>query len=265
MRFLTFMSIVADIQRNFILQHGLFLRGGITIGTLSFNDDYIFGQGLIDSVALEEAAIYPRIVIGQAALDYILQPHFIKQEDLKKASEIEDRAHAGEQISDEELVFCNSILPSANMEKFYLEWRNHLVFRTSDGEVVLNYLYCFDINTMIDKTTMEQLLQFLKVVSPSDYQVLTSINLDQKPRLEQHKILLTQKVNEFGKYDNLDISAVKKAEVQEHILKKYLWALSFHNYVCEVYRFPDCVIRPYIGCDVRFMRMTAEIPEDKST
>lgn len=34
-RFLTFMAIVADIQRHFILQYDLFLRGGITIGTIS--------------------------------------------------------------------------------------------------------------------------------------------------------------------------------------------------------------------------------------
>lgn len=46
-RILAFLAIVADVQRNFILQYDLFLRGGITIGILSFNDDFVFGQGLM--------------------------------------------------------------------------------------------------------------------------------------------------------------------------------------------------------------------------
>ncbi|MDE7298188.1 MAG: hypothetical protein K2N94_05090, partial [Lachnospiraceae bacterium] len=95
LRFLIFIAIVADIQQNFILQYGLFLRGGITIGTLSFNDDFVFGQGLIDVVELEEKAVYPRIIIGPAALDYVLQLHFMKPEDLDKACEIGNHAHAG--------------------------------------------------------------------------------------------------------------------------------------------------------------------------
>lgn len=108
-RFLAFLTIIADIQRNFILKYGLFLRGGITIGKLSFNEDYVFGQGLIDAVELEEKAIYPRIIIGQTVLDYVLKPHFVSKDDLGRACDIENRAHSGEKISDAELAFCNSI------------------------------------------------------------------------------------------------------------------------------------------------------------
>ena len=126
-RFLAFMAIVADIQRHFILQYDLFLRGGITIWTISFNDDVIFGQGLIDAVALEEKAVYPRIIIGSAIMNYVLQTHFVKPEYLRRACEIENRAHAGEGVSDEELEFCNAILPAVNEEKFYLKWRDVLI------------------------------------------------------------------------------------------------------------------------------------------
>lgn len=175
-RFLAFLTIIADIQRNFILRYGLFLRGGITIGKLSFNEDFIFGQGLIDAVSLEENAIYPRIIIGQATLDYVLQPHFVQQSDLKQACEIESRAHSSAYISDEELAFCNSIMPAMNMEKFYLQWREHLLFPTSDGMVVLNYLYCLDINSMVDQTAMVQMLDFLKTFSPKDYQRLSNLS-----------------------------------------------------------------------------------------
>ncbi|MBD5504069.1 MAG: hypothetical protein HDR09_10100 [Lachnospiraceae bacterium] len=262
LRFLTFISIVADIQRNFILQYDLSLRGGITIGMLSVNNDFIFGEGLIEAVALEETAKYPRIIMSKTVLDYVLQTHFVKSEDLKKACEIENRAHAGEYISDKELAFCNAIVPAVNMEKFYLQWRDHLIFKTADETVVLNYLYYIDINTMIDQITKEQILEFVKTISPSDYRRLGDFSPDQKQWLEQHKAHIIQKIKEFGKYDDLEISAINEADVREHILKKYLWVLSFHNYVCMVYHVPECMIKSGSACDIRFMRITAEIFED---
>lgn len=262
MRFLTFIAIIADIQRNFILQYDLFLRGGITIGALSFNNDFIFGEGLINAVALEETAKYPRIIMGKTVLDYVLQTHFVKSEDLRKACEIENRAHAGERISDEELTFCNTIVPAVNMEKFFLQWRDHLIFKTADDAVVLNYLYCFDVSTMIDQITKEQILELVKTISPSDFQILGDFNPNQKLWLEQHKTHIIQKIKEFGKYDDLEVSAIDKADAREHILKKYLWVLFFHNCVCIVYHFPDCMIKFGCSCDIRFMRMTVEIFED---
>lgn len=261
-RFLAFLSIVADIQRNFILQYGLFLRGGITISTLSFNEDFIFGQGMIDAVALEEHAVYPRIIMDQSVLDYVLQPHFVKQADLDRACEIERRAHAGEQISDDDLAFCNSIIPATNIEKFYLQWRDHLFFLSNDGVVVLNYLYYLDIKAMIGQDTMDQLSRFVKAFSPNDHQILSDFSPDQKQRLVQHKVHIIQKINEFGTYDDLDISESQDASIREHILKKYLWVLFFHNYICKTYHLPECMIQSGSTCDIRFMQMTAEILED---
>lgn len=263
-RFLTFIAIVADIQWNFILQHNLFLRGGITIGTLSFNDDFIFGQGLIDAVALEGTAKYPRIIMGQPVLDYVLQPHFVKQEDLARACEIEKRARDGEKISDEEIKFCNSIVPDSNMEQFYLWWRSHLLFETVDGAVVLNYLYTIGVDTMTNQTTKEQLLEFANEISPNDFQKFGRFNSDQKQWLELHKAHVIQKIKEFGNYDDLEISAGEKAKARETILKKYLWVQSFHNYVCMTYGFQECMIKSGSTCDVRFMRMTAVIFEDNN-
>lgn len=259
MRLLTYMAIVADIQRHFVLQYGLFLRGGITIGTLSFNDDFIFGQGLIDAVALEELAKYPRIIIGQTILDYMLQPHFIKWEDLERACEIERCAHAGMKISDEDLAFCNSIYPAAEAEAFYIKWRDQFILKSADGVVVLNYLYYFDMNAAIDKATMTQLLQFVRTFSPSDYQRLANLTPSQQQRLERHRDQTIQKIKEFGQYADLDITAVEEAKIREHILKKYLWVLSFHNYMCNMYHFPECMIRFGSTCDIRFMRITVEI------
>lgn len=264
-RFLAFLAIIADIQRNFILKYGLFLRGGVTIGNLSFNDDFIFGQGLIDAVELEETAIYPRIIMGKTVLDYVLQPHFVEEDDLKRACDIENRAHSGAYISDEELAFCNSILPAVNIEKLYLQLRNHLLFPITDGVVSLNYMYLPNINSMLDQSTMEQVLNFLKIFSPNDYQRLSNLNPNQKQRLEQHRFHIIQKIKDFGKYDDLDVSSadgIKEACIREHILKKYLWVLMFHNYICTTYHLPEFMIKSGSTCDIRFMRMTVEIFED---
>lgn len=261
-RFLTFMAIVADIQRNFILQYDLFLRGGITIGKLSFNNDFIFGQGLIDAVALEEKAAYPRIIIGTAIMDYVLQTHFVKPEELRRACEIENRAYAGKGVLDEEFEFCNAILPAVNAEKFYLKWRDVLILKTVDGAIVLNYLYCFDMDKVVDPITMGQVLEVVKTISPDDYQRLGGVSLNQKQLLEQHRTHVIQKINEFGRYDDLDVSAINEARQREHILKKYIWVASFHNYVCMIYNLPECMIKSYSACDIRFMRMTLGIIED---
>lgn len=264
-RFLAFLTIIADIQRNFILKYGLFLRGGITIGNLSFNEDFVFGQGLVDVVVLEENATYPRIIMGQTVLDYVRQPHFVKSDDLSRACDIENRAHSGDRISNEELMFCNAIMPAVNMEKFYLQWRDHLLFPVADGAVVLNYLYFLNISSILDQATIEQMLYFLKAFAPNDYQRLCNLNPNQKQWLEQHKAHIIQKVDEFGKYDDLDISETKEAEIREQILKKYLWVLMFHNQVCIAYGIFDCMIRSGSTCDIRFMKMTAEIFEDGPT
>ena len=261
-RFLTFLAIVADIQRNFILQYDLFLRGGITIGTLSFNDDFIFGQGLIDAVALEEKAVYPRIIIGKAVMDYVLQAHFVNPEDLRKACEIEKRAHTGEKVSDEEREFCNAILMDVNAENFYLKWRDILILKVADDEIVLNYLYCFNMDNVVDRITMEQVLELVKTFFPDDYQRLGQGSLDQKQLLEQHRTHVVQKIIEYGVYDDLDVSAVIEASQREYILKKYIWVVSFHNYVCMMYNLPECMIKSCSGCDIRFMRMTLGIIED---
>lgn len=62
-----FLNYVASIQYHFALKN-YFLRGGILIGNLytSPNNNFICGQGLIDSYAMEsKLAIYPRIVVSK--------------------------------------------------------------------------------------------------------------------------------------------------------------------------------------------------------
>ena len=148
------------------------------------------------------------------------------------------------------------------MERIYLQWRNHLIFKMADGALVLNYLYYIDLNVLIGQAAKEQISEFIKIYIPNDYQKLGNLSPNQKQRLEQHKRHIVPKINEFGKYDDLKLSADDKASIRESILKKYLWVLSFHNYMCQVYNLPECMINYCSTCDIRFMRMTVQIFEN---
>lgn len=265
-RFLAFLSIVADIQRNFILNYGLFLRGAVTIGSLSFNKDFIFGQGLIDAVQLEGAAIYPRIIISDTALDFIDRAHFIKQSDLDRVCDIEKRSHSGEIITDEDLSFYNFNKSAANMERFYSKWRDGLLLNVFDRFTSLNYLYCVNISNILDASTRAQLLTLLAEIAPHEYQNVVGSSRNLLWLLDRHRHQIIQKIEEFGQYNDINLSspdAAKAAELREHILKKYLWVMMVHNFICIQYNAPEYRIKSGSTCDIRFMRMTTEIFEDK--
>lgn len=160
-------------------------------GLIDAIDDEEYSGGLVnllqDSMSFvfrnTKKAVYPRIIIGSTVMDYVLNTHFVKPEDLRRACEIENRAHAGERVSDEELEFCNAILPAVNAERFYLKWRDVLILKTADDEIVLNYLYCFDMDKVVDLITMEQVLELVKTFFPDDYQRLGQGSLNQKQLL----------------------------------------------------------------------------------
>ena len=135
-RVLTFLQIVADIQCGFVTEYGLFVRGGIKKGSLSFNEDYGFGQGLIDVVAMEEGAQFPRILIAPDLLAFLQQNHFYSQEAHQKA-----------------VLF--------------------LTFQWPDGNWTLCYLNQANASTLFSEAAKNSLMQLLQTTSPSDFQLLS--------------------------------------------------------------------------------------------
>jgi len=61
----TLIDIVALMQGRFSFD-GVFVRGAMCYGELYANNEFVFGKGLIDVVALEDRAIYPRVVIDDS-------------------------------------------------------------------------------------------------------------------------------------------------------------------------------------------------------
>lgn len=80
-------------------------------------------------------------------------------------------------------------------------------------------------------------------------------------KIEQHKKSVTEKLKEYGNYDDLDITDLKSIKKREEILKKYLWVTYFHNLICEKNNLPDCKIYSSANCDAKFMAMTVQVQE----
>ena len=59
-------SIASRMQEMFLKRHNILFRGCITRGQLYINDQFVFGQGIIDAYLLENnIALYPRIIIDK--------------------------------------------------------------------------------------------------------------------------------------------------------------------------------------------------------
>ena len=85
-------------------------------------------------------------------------------------------------------------MPDVAKENFFLQLRNHLIFHMMDRTYILNYLYLSNINSLINPSTMKQVLNIIKTLSPNDYQKLSNINSDNKQLIEQHKSRIIQKL-----------------------------------------------------------------------
>lgn len=69
---LLYLLQICTIIQNFLLEHKIILRGGITKGEFFGYEDIAFGPALIDAHYIEEnIAVYPRIVLSKAVVDDI--------------------------------------------------------------------------------------------------------------------------------------------------------------------------------------------------
>lgn len=58
-----FIDMASNIQTK-ALENGILTRGGITLGNIFVNENFVYGKGLLEAISLEEqVANYPRIVI----------------------------------------------------------------------------------------------------------------------------------------------------------------------------------------------------------
>lgn len=57
---------IAELQAQLLLEYGTAIRGSIVRGNIYFDDNYVFGKGLVKAYTYEnDVAIFPRIVIDK--------------------------------------------------------------------------------------------------------------------------------------------------------------------------------------------------------
>lgn len=210
----SFLRLVATIQRVFFEGFHLIVRGGITKGPLYLTNDFVGGKALIDAVELESTAVYPRIVVANCILNEL--DSFKKQNDLFK-----------------------SIIDASCQD---------LLVRNTDDKISLNYIVSYNPWIMLPKNGS----QFESVDSSEEFERNCREGRQRKPIynpeclrevfviLKKHKDFVKEKVLEFSLSSN---DATKEQERMK-ILKKYLWLVSFHNEICnhELYKMPDLKI-----------------------
>lgn len=208
----SFLRLVATIQRVFFEGSHLIVRGGVTKGPLYLTKDFVGGEALIDVVELEQSAVYPRIVVDDCVI-----------------SELD---------SEMQNDVLKNIMAASSQD---------LLVKHIDGKFFLNYIISYDPWIMFPKNGS----QFEPVDSFEEFLKNYSEGRQRKPIykpecqkevsviLRKHKEFVEAMVNKFSQSSN--DKTIESERVK--ILKKYLWLVSFHNKICDImYKMPQLKI-----------------------
>ena len=258
-RIITFMSIINSIQRGFITECGLFLRGGFTKGKMSINDDYIFGEGLIKAVELEEKTVHPRIAVSDEIIDILDQNVLYSQDELNSAISIENKMKNGDVIAEDEKIFYSRILQMYNQTILERNIAINLLYKCDDDVICLSYLYCFDIRSFIPEQMLGQALDMMKQISPVDYEKLPKSFPNIDLILNLHKQIVEQKLIKHSNYSSIATEEIKLFDAQERVLRKFVWSMVYHNYMCNKYSKPEYYINTQGNCERRHMKLVIHV------
>ena len=259
LRIISFMGLVSEIQRKFITEYGLFLRGGFTKGTLSVNDDYIFGEGLIEAVKMEESTSYPRIAVSDKVINFLEKIQLYSQEEADRAVSIEYRIKHDEKISDEDYEFYQKMMYYANQESLAQEICVNVLYKCADDVWCLSYLYCLDIRSFIPEDALYKVQELVKQISPTDYEKLPKSFPNIDLILDTHKRIVEQKLVQYSNYNSFATNEIKKFELHEKVLKKYVWSMVYHNYMCDRYNKKEHFINTQGNCETRHMKLVIHV------
>ena len=263
-RLLAFLQIIADIQRGFVIDYGLFVRGGILKGALSFNNEYVFGQGLIDVAAMEGSACYPRIMIDSDLIAFLRQNRFYSSEEFDRAKKIELSIAEGKSILPEENELYQHVLLSNSVFSVLQKGAEQLTLQWQDEGWILCYLNQANAATFFGEDFKKTFVQELETLSPSDYGLLNRPHPDFDEILKKHKEQVTVKLKQYGNNTDIATGDFKSAELREHILKKYVWVMAYHNQMCALHQKMEHFIFSRCNCDKRFMKMTIEVLDNET-
>lgn len=200
---LAMVSIVADIQREFMLKYGLSLRGCISCGSFSMDEDCAFGRGLVETTSMDELSRMPRIVFTHRILS--------------------------------ELDGIKTSTREQELSWFYDAWMNELLFADKDGSTVLNYLYDIDYSVLERTPFFSKVSSIIEGRQPKSKSSGNTGNIHGKGCLmKEHAAVIEGKLNEYGGYPNAGEHSDDAAGRRSEVFQKYLWTAKFHNAVCAM-------------------------------
>ena len=258
-RIITFMSIINSIQRGFITECGLFVRGAFTKGKMSINDNYIFGEGLIEVVNMEGSTFHPRIAVSEKIISFLETVQLYSPEEAERAISIEDKANKGDFISDEDNDFKIKFMQLMNQEILQRNLSLNLLYRCADDVWCLSYLYSFDIRSYIPEQAIGQALEMMKQISPSDFDKLPKSSPNIDLMLNTHKQIVEQKLIKYSNYTSIETKNIKLFDAQERVLRKFVWSMVYHNYMCDRYNKPEYFINTQANCERRYMKLVIHV------
>ena len=138
---LSFLKDIYIMQRNFMGQYRIFLRGGISEVPFFFDDKFVFGSGLISAYEIEnKIAIYPRIIISSDLIGHILEGEDDPCSDLLK------RILARDTDNEYFIGYLNSLGPygyaSTGYVYFHRQIIQHQLASLTHQRVIDKYEWC---------------------------------------------------------------------------------------------------------------------------
>jgi len=259
-RIVSLLMTLSNIQRGFINEYGLFVRGGICIGRISFNKDYVFGEGIIKVVKMEENAKYPRIVVDQSVIDKVVKLRLISEDDIERGLKIE------KMLSDSSIVVSDDERNEYFNIKFLLKMNSvidkilcELLYRYYDNDVALSYMANINFALLMNSEDITYFIELIKSKIPfsDEFSTLKLRNYIFEDGFESHRNRIIEKINEYGSYDwnDLDKDAINK----ERVLKKYIYSMKYHNDMCDKYSVPQFFINSEANIDAKYMLLTVKV------
>lgn len=205
LKFMQIINLTSQIQRFFMFELGLLVRGGISKGKLCDNDKCIFGQGLIDAVTLEAIAAYPRICIPNASV-------------------IGDLYNISMNLAFQ----CRSEVDLI-IHKLFLEIYNSLI-EVDVQYFYLDYLKDFNIKQFLSDEIKDKLIAFSRESNNGMHDVLVASKDEEIVEYPELVVKLHHEklLNMLSEYRDYHFN-----ENNEKVLKKLIWILKYHNKVCE--------------------------------
>ncbi len=183
---------------------------------------------MIEAVEMEETTKHPRIAISNKINEYL---------------------DSAQMYSYDNLEILTSII-----------W-SHIKFKCADDVICISYLYCLDIRSFLADDLIKQLPKILQQVAPNDNHIQIPFP-DVDRILKKHKTIVERKLMEHTIYTSFDTNSIKDFDIQESILRKYIWTMYYHNIMCKLYQKQQYHIETIANCESRHMKLTVFVVDE---